>query len=230
MPPTPSYRQMFNNVSLAAPQAQPLKLEIPNTAPAALLPQTLELKTGQGMSAQTIPGNLYNNADFKTTIEEAKSLSAIAAEHLKRLEQNPGIIHAQEALTILNTPGVPPNGRKHLKEDIAQTLGDPDLKSDFIQLQREMGSAEVKWLNSFAAVEDDPKKAVTAKEAFEQHYLDKFESSGLPVDDGHGGFGTVGQAVQEWAKPELELLDEVIKNAAKMQAQAPRNNQAMAPS
>ncbi len=161
-------------------------------------------------------------------IGEAKSLSAIAAEHLTRLEKNPGIIQAQEALTILNTPGVPPDGREYLKEDITQILGDPVLESDFKQLKKEMESAEVKWLNSFASVGDDPQKAVVVKEAFERHYLDKFENSNLPIKDGQGGFKTVGEAVQEWAKPELQGLDEVIKNAAKMQAQAPQNNQAMA--
>lgn len=66
------------------------------------------------------------------------------------------------------------------------------------------------WQDFFESIEGKPELAAMAKETFSRNFLDRIKNSDIPVEDGKGGFKTLGQSVSEWAKPHMEKLDKAI--------------------
>ncbi|MBI4031019.1 MAG: hypothetical protein HY370_05030 [Proteobacteria bacterium] len=84
------------------------------------------------------------------------------------------------------------------------------------------------WQGFFESIEGKPELAAMAKETFSRNFLDRIKNSDIPVEDGKGGFKTLGQSVSEWAKPHMEKLDKAISGhqgaAMRSSSAAPAEN------
>lgn len=134
---------------------------------------------------------------------ELRSQSACGPNVYGKLDSNDAIGMAKEAV----------GSGKPLNADVMQMVRDIMTRDDMKHLAKVVGALEKEWENVFKSADGDPNLSTLVKESFERNFLNPLKRSGIPFEEKKDGFKTLGESLQEWAKPHLDRLDENIRNA-----------------
>jgi hypothetical protein len=129
-----------------------------------------------------------NFANVPDLIETGKHLSSLAAEQMKTLEQNPGVMHAIETVEVMKNPGISGGSLSDMRGHVASIMNDPGLAPGIASLRESMNRAETAWQKAFTESGGNMAMHAAVRQAFQENHAGILKDSKVPDSDNKGEF------------------------------------------
>jgi hypothetical protein len=121
-------------------------------------------------------------------IETGKHLSSLAAEQMKTLEQNPGVMHAIETVEFMKNSGISGGDLSDMRGHVASIMNDPGLVPRIASLRESMNRAETAWQKAFTESGGNMAMHAAVRQAFQENHAGILKDSKVPDSDNKGEF------------------------------------------